>query len=100
MLPALVLTAGQATRLRPLSLVRAKAAVPVAGIPIAERILRNLAAIGVRDAVLNLHHLPETLPRRVGDGTTLGMRVRYSWETPLLGSAGGPRRARPLLGEK
>jgi mannose-1-phosphate guanylyltransferase len=98
MLPALVLTAGLATRLRPLSLVRAKAAVPVAGIPLVGRILRNLAAIGVRDAVLNLHHLPETLTRRVGDGTTLGMRVRYSWETPLLGSAGGPRRARPLLG--
>jgi NDP-sugar pyrophosphorylase family protein len=98
MLPALVLTAGIATRLRPLSLVRAKGAVPVAGVPIAERILRFLAAAGVRDAVLNLHHLPETLTRRIGDGSALGVRVRYSWETPLLGSAGGPRRARPLLG--
>jgi NDP-sugar pyrophosphorylase family protein len=97
MLPALVLTAGHATRLRPLSLVRAKGAVPVAGVPIAERILRTLAAEGVQDAVLNLHHRPETLTRRIGDGTGLGLRVRYSWETPLLGSAGGPRRARPLL---
>src|SRR5437868_11884397 len=26
------------------------------------------------------------------------MRVRYSWETPVLGSAGGPRRAAPILG--
>jgi mannose-1-phosphate guanylyltransferase len=98
MLPALVLTAGIATRLRPLSLVRAKGAVPVAGVPIAERILRSLAAAGVREAVLNLHHLPETLTRRIGDGSALGVRVRYSWEVPLLGSAGGPRRARPLLG--
>jgi len=98
MLPALVLTAGHATRLRPLSLVRAKGAVPVAGIPIAERILRTLAAAGVREAVLNLHHLPETLTRRLGDGDALGLRVRYSWESPLLGSAGGPRRARPLVG--
>ena len=39
MLPALVLTAGTATRLRPLSLVRAKGAVPVAGIPIAAGLL-------------------------------------------------------------
>jgi NDP-sugar pyrophosphorylase family protein len=98
MIPALVLTAGHATRLRPLSLVRAKGAVPVAGIPIAERILRQLAAAGVRDAVLNLHHLPETLTRRIGDGSALGLRVRYSWEMPLLGSAGGPGRARPLMG--
>ena len=98
MLPALVLTAGTATRLRPLSLVRAKGAVPVAGLPIAARILRSLASAGVEDAVLNLHHLPETLTRRIGDGSGLGIRVRYSWEVPLLGSAGGPRRALPLLG--
>ncbi|HTM02431.1 MAG TPA: NDP-sugar synthase [Vicinamibacterales bacterium] len=100
MIPALVLTAGLATRLRPLSLVRAKGAVPVAGLTITERILRSLAAAGVRDAVLNLHHLPDTLTRRIGDGTGLGLRVRYSWESPVLGSAGGPRRALPLLGSR
>jgi len=47
--------------------------------------------------VLNLHHLPQTLTRLVGDGAGLGMRIRYSWEVPVLGSAGGPRRALPLL---
>lgn len=98
MIPALVLTAGLATRLRPLSLVRAKAALPVAGVPLACRILRWLAASGVTDAVLNLHHLPETLTALVGDGADLGLRVRYSWEVPVLGSAGGPKRAAPLLG--
>ena len=98
MIPALVLTAGLATRLRPLSLVRAKAAVPVAGEALARRILRRLAAAGVTDAVLNLHHLPHTLSRVVGDGSDLAIRVRYSWETPVLGSAGGPRHALPLLG--
>jgi NDP-sugar pyrophosphorylase family protein len=98
MVPALVLTAGLATRLRPLSLVRAKAALPVAGVPLVHRILRSLAASGVTDAVLNLHHLPHTLTRLVGDGGALGVRVRYSWEVPVLGPAGGPRRAVPLLG--
>ena len=52
MIPALVLTAGLATRLRPLSLVRAKAALPVAGEPLVQRILRWLAGAGVREAVL------------------------------------------------
>jgi NDP-sugar pyrophosphorylase family protein len=97
-IPALVLTAGLATRLRPLSLVRAKAALPVAGVPLARRILSRLAAAGVTDAVLNLHHLPDTLTSLIGDGHDLGMRVRYSWEVPVLGSAGGPKRAAPLLG--
>lgn len=97
MVPALVLTAGLATRLRPLSLVRAKAALPVAGVPLVHRILRSLAAGGVTEAVLNLHHLPHTLTRIVGDGDGLGLRVRYSWEVPVLGPAGGPRRAVPLL---
>ena len=97
MIPSLVLTAGLATRLRPLSFVRAKAALPVAGDPLVCRILRSLAAAGVRDAVLNLHHLPHTITRAVGDGSRLGLRVRYSWEVPVLGSAGGPKRALPLL---
>lgn len=98
MISALVLTAGLATRLRPLSLVRAKAAMPVAGEPLVRRILRQLRAAGIPDAVLNLHHLPHTITQVVGDGSDLGIRVRYSWEIPLLGSAGGPRRAVPLLG--
>jgi len=98
MIPALVLTAGLATRLRPLSLVRAKAAFPVAGTPLVRHILRWLSGYGVTDAVLNLHHLPDTITRVVGDGSDDGVRVRYSWEVPVLGSAGGPRRALPLLG--
>lgn len=97
MIPALVLTAGLATRLRPLSLVRAKAAMPVAGEPIVRRILRQLRASGIEDAVLNLHYLPHTIARQIGDGGDLGVRVRYSWEVPILGSAGGPRHALPLL---
>jgi NDP-sugar pyrophosphorylase family protein len=97
MIPALVLTAGLATRLRPLSRVRAKAALPVAGEPLVRRILRCLAQAGIEDAVLNLHHLPHTLTGLVGDGSDLGLRVRYSWETDVLGTAGGPRHALPLL---
>ena len=97
MIPALVLTAGLATRLRPLSFVRAKAALPVAGQPLIVRILRSLRDAGITDAVLNLHHMPDTVTGIVGDGADLGMRVRYSWEMPVLGSAGGPKRALPLL---
>mgnify|MGYP006284028823 CR=1 FL=1 len=95
--PALVLTAGLATRLRPLSDVRAKAALPVAGTPLITRILEQLHAAGVRRVVLNLHHRADTITRIVGDGARFGLDVRYSWETTVLGSAGGPARALPLL---
>lgn len=83
--------------MRPLSLVRAKAALPVAGTPLVARVIRWLAGHGVRDVVLNLHHRPETITREIGDGGDLAVRVRYSWEDPVLGSAGGPRHALPLI---
>jgi mannose-1-phosphate guanylyltransferase len=95
--PALVLTAGHALRLRPLSAVRAKAAMPVAGRPIIARILAWLRAAGVRRVVLNLHHRADTITRIVGDGEAWDLQVRYSWESAVLGTAGGPRRALPLL---
>jgi mannose-1-phosphate guanylyltransferase len=95
--PALVLAAGLGTRLRPLSAMRAKAALPVAGRPLIARILEQLRAAGVEQVVINLHHRPETITRVVGDGAHLGLRVRYSWETEVLGSGGGPARALPLL---
>ena len=95
--PAIVLTAGLGTRLSPLTLVRAKPAVPVAGIPLVVRLLGWLADQGVRSVVLNLHHMPDTITRVVGHGDGTAVRVRYSWEPTVLGSAGGPRRALPLL---
>ena len=98
--PALVLAAGRGQRLAPLTDVRAKPAVPVAGRPLVLRILDWLAREGVADVVLNLHHRPETITRVVGYGTAAGVRVRYSWEPLLLGSAGGPRQAVPFLGPR
>jgi len=98
--PALVLAAGLGTRLQPLTSVRAKPAVPVAGRPLVVRILEWLAGQGVEHVVLNLHHRPETVTRVVGHGKAAGVHVRYSWEPVVLGSAGGPRQALSLLGRR
>jgi NDP-sugar pyrophosphorylase family protein len=98
--PALVLAAGLGTRLRPLTFSRAKPAVPVAGTPLIRHLLTGLVAQGVRQAVVNLHHRPETITAVVGDGVELGCQVRFSWERVVLGSAGGPRHAAPLLGRQ
>ena len=95
--PVLLLTAGLGTRLDPITRLLAKAAVPLGPRTLVERVAGWLRESGVTDVVLNLHHRPETIAAVVGDGAQLGLRVRYSWEQPLLGSAGGPRHARPLL---
>jgi NDP-sugar pyrophosphorylase family protein len=94
---AFVLAAGLGTRLWPLTRVRAKAATPVAGRPLIARVLDRLAAGGCTDVIVNLHHLPATITRLVGDGADWGLRVRYSWEPRILGRAGGPRHALPLI---
>ncbi len=96
-LPALVLAAGQGTRLDPLTRLTAKAAVPLGRRTLIEHVLEWVRNQGVVDVVMNLHHLPATITSVVGDGAHLGVSIRYSWEQPLLGSAGGPRRAAPLL---
>lgn len=84
--------------MRPLTTVRAKPAIPLDGVPLIERIVRWLVSQGVTELVLNLHYKPETVTQVIGDGHHLGAAVRYSWEQPaVLGSAGGPRLAVPLL---
>jgi mannose-1-phosphate guanylyltransferase len=96
---ALLLAAGLGTRLKPLTLLRAKPAIPVAGVPMVSRILEWLVAAGFTDVVMNLHAHPQTLTSIVGDGSHLGARVRYSWEQPVvLGSAGGPKQALDIIG--
>ena len=97
---AIVLAAGLGTRLDPITRVRAKPAVPVAGRPLVRRVLEWLARRQVRDIVVNLHHKPETIAQCVGHGDALGVAVRYSWEPAILGSAGGPRKALDLLGPR
>jgi len=97
-LPVLVLTAGLGTRLDPITRLVAKPAVPLAGSTLIEHVLAWLRREGATDVVLNLHSRPETIAGIVGDGRHLGLRVRYSWENPILGSAGGPRRALSMLG--
>lgn len=95
---ALVLSAGLGTRLRPLTDVCAKPALPIGGEPLIRRIVRWLASHDVRDVVVNLHYLPHTVTAVLGDGSDLSVRVRYSWEQPrILGSAGGPRQALDLI---
>jgi mannose-1-phosphate guanylyltransferase/phosphomannomutase len=71
--------------------------VPVVNRPALYHILRLLAAHGIRDVVVNLHHFPDTIRSYFGDGEELGIRLRYSYEEELLGTAGGVKNNEEFL---
>jgi NDP-sugar pyrophosphorylase family protein len=52
----MILAAGLGTRLRPITDRIPKALVPVAGVPMLERVARRLAAAGADRLVVNVHH--------------------------------------------
>jgi NDP-sugar pyrophosphorylase family protein len=97
---AMVLAAGLGLRMRPLTLLRAKPALPVLNRPLLAWTMERLARAGVRDVVVNLHHLPETVESALGSGRRFGLRIRYSREAAILGTGGGPRAVREVLGDE
>jgi mannose-1-phosphate guanylyltransferase len=94
---AMVLAAGQGTRLHPLTEQIPKALVPVAGRPMIEYSLLLLKRYGIRDIVINLHHLGEQIERYLGDGAQWGLQITYSKEPDLLDTGGGLLKAKPFL---
>jgi len=94
---AMVLSAGLGERMWPLTEGRAKPSLPLLNRPIIAFALEHLARHGVKEAVINLHHQPESIRGTVGDGGKLGLKVHYSEEPILLGTAGGLKKAEPLL---
>jgi NDP-sugar pyrophosphorylase family protein len=95
---AMVLAAGLGLRMRPLTLLRAKPALPVLNRPLLHWTMARLARAGVRDVVVNLHHLSETVTGVLGTGRQFGLRIRYSLEPVILGTGGGPRAVREAFG--
>lgn len=95
---AMILAAGRGDRLRPLTDETPKPLLDVGGEPLVVRHLRRLADAGWREVVINLGWLGEQIPAALGDGSALGVRIRYSREGwPALETGGGIRQALPLL---
>lgn len=95
---AMILCAGRGQRMRPLTDETPKPLLRVAGIPLLDRHLHALSAAGFVDVVINLHHLGDQIRAHVGDGSRFGLQVSFSVEETPLETAGGIRRALPLLG--
>ena len=96
----MILAAGLGLRMRPLTLVRAKPVLPVLNRPLLHWTLEHLARHGVDDVIVNLHHLPESVTEALEDRSSAGLRIRYAHERPILGTSGGPRAVRDVLGSE
>jgi NDP-sugar pyrophosphorylase family protein len=93
---AFILAAGEGSRLRPLTDRVPKPMIEIGGRPILEHNVRMLQRFGVDEIVINLHHRGEAIEAHFGDGRRFGVRISYSREPELLGTAGAlnPVRAR------
>ena len=94
---AMLLAAGRGRRLAPLTDRTPKPLLPVHGQSLIHRILGRLKQAGIREAVINTHHLAQQIESTIGDGTTIGLPIRYSRESELLETGGGIKKALPLL---
>jgi NDP-sugar pyrophosphorylase family protein len=97
---AMIMAAGLGTRLWPLTDQTAKPMVPVLNRPVMEHIVRLLAGHGITRLCANLHHHPDAIVERFGDGSEFGVEIAFRVEEELLGTAGGVGNFRDVLGEK
>ncbi|SVC73763.1 uncharacterized protein METZ01_LOCUS326617, partial [marine metagenome] len=93
-----ILTGGLATRLQPITKKIPKALVDVAGKPFIVRQLDYLRQQGINRVVLCIGYLGEQVKDVVGNGSSYGIEVSYSWDGPnLLGTGGAIKKALPLI---
>src|SRR5215471_6824039 len=90
----MILAAGYGERLWPLTADRGKPALPVLGKPLVGYVAEYLANNGVSEAVVNLHHAPESVRAALGDGKQFGLHLKYVFEPVILGTSGGLDNAR------
>jgi mannose-1-phosphate guanylyltransferase len=90
---AMILAAGLGTRLRPLTNDLPKALVEVAGRTLLEITLRRLAACGIHEVIVNVHHFADMVVDYLKKNGSFGMRIEISREDVLLDTGGGLKKA-------
>jgi NDP-sugar pyrophosphorylase family protein len=86
---AMILAAGLGTRLRPLTQVIPKPALPMLNRPMLTHHLTLLRDAGVTEVMINLHHLPDILEERLRAAPVEGISLYFSREPVILGTGGG-----------
>ncbi len=95
---ALIFAAGLGTRLRPLTDRMPKALVPVAGVPVLERVIKKLQAAGINDICINVHHFAPMIEEFLRANSDFGAKIMLSRENDEpLETGGGIKHAAPYL---
>ena len=97
---AMILAAGYGKRLQPLTNETPKPLLPVAGKPLLQHHIENLASIGITDIVINTCWLAQQIEDYFGDGSNYAVNITWSRESKPLETGGGIKKALPFLGEQ
>jgi len=89
---ALVLAAGKSTRIAPISKGLPKPLIEIGGRSVIEHNLLWLKSFGIKDIWVNLNFRSEEIKNHLGDGSNLGLDIRYSFEKEILGTAGAVKK--------
>lgn len=95
---AMILAAGQGTRMRPLTLYKPKPLLEVGGKALIVWHIEKLKQMGVTEIVINSAWLADVLIGTLGDGSQFGVKILWTREDQGLETAGGIINALPLLG--
>jgi NDP-sugar pyrophosphorylase family protein len=88
---AVVLVGGEGTRLRPLTFTTPKQMLPIAEVPMIERVLGHLKSYGVDDVVLSMGYRPDAFLAAFPEDRCAGVRLTYAVEQSPLDTAGAIR---------
>lgn len=91
---AMILAAGLGTRLRPLTDEIPKPMVPIVNKPVMEHIIELLSEYKIQEIVVNIHYCSEIIKDYFKDGSQWGVKISYSYEKELLGTAGGVKKVK------
>ena len=107
MTKAMILAAGQGTRIRPLTKGLPKPMIPILGKPVLEYLIEHLARHGVKEIMINVAYHHWKIENYFGDGKRWGVEIGYSYEgirehgeivPKPMGSAGGMRKIQDFSG--
>ena len=98
---ALIFAAGKGERMRPLTNHTPKPLLEVGGKRLIEWHIEKLAALGIRDIVINTSWLAECFEPALGDGSRWNVALHYSYEGPEpLETGGGMLQALNIIGDQ
>lgn len=97
---AIILAAGKATRLRPVTLTMPKALVPVANKTLIGYAIDVLKAAGLSDIGIVVNELESPIPQALGSGESLGVHLEYIVQEQQLGLAHAVGLCRAFVGDE